>query len=155
MDIAEFLSPLAVFPRLKAGSKKSLLDLLAHHAAGPARLSAERIFETVWEREMLTTTGFGLGVAAPHGRIKGLDRMFGLFARLDTPVDYDAIDSLPVDLVFMLLAPEGSGADHLKALARVSRLLRNQAVCEKLRASTDASALYAILTEPAANLVAA
>ena len=109
------------------------------------------------ERERLGTTGVGQGIAIPHGRLADLEKIVGVFARLDTPIDYDAVDKQPVDLVFMLLAPEGAGADHLKALARVSRLLRNQAACEKLRAAKTAEALYAILTEPAAgaNSVAA
>jgi PTS system nitrogen regulatory IIA component len=155
MDIPDLLSPQAVFARVKAASKKALLESLAQKAAPLVRLPADRVFETVWEREKLSTTGMSHGIAIPHGRMKGVTRMFGLFARLDEAVDYEAIDGLPVDLVFLLLAPEEAGADHLKALARVSRLFRNQTICEKLRASNDAAALFAILTEPAANLVAA
>lgn len=155
MEIQDLLSPQAVFARVRAGSKKSLLEMLAQKAAPLVRAPAERIFETVWEREKLSTTGHGKGIATPHGRLKGVDRMFGLFAHLDEPMDYDAIDGLPVDLVFLLLAPEDAGADHLKALARVSRLFRTNTICEKLRASNDPGALFAILTEPAANLVAA
>ena len=98
----------------------------------------------------LGSTGMGQGIAIPHGRIAGIEKMTGLFAQLDQPVDFDAMDDQPVDLVFLLLAPEGAGADHLKALARVSRLLRNQSVCEKLRAASQAAALYALLTEPTA-----
>lgn len=155
MDIQDLLSPQAVFARVKAGSKKTLLETLAAKAAPLIRVPADRIFETVWEREKLSTTGHGKGIATPHGRMKGVDRMFGLFAQLDEPLDYDAIDGLPVDLVFLLLAPEDAGADHLKALARVSRLFRQQLVCEKLRAAHEPGALFSILTEPAANLVAA
>lgn len=155
MEISDLLSPQAVFPRVKASSKRALLEQLAAMAAPLVRLPATLIHETVLERERVNTTGIGQGLAIPHGRVKGLDRMFGLFARLDDPIDYESIDGLPVDLVFLLLAPSDAGADHLKALARVSRLFRNQAACEKLRSSADAPALFAILTEPAANLVAA
>ena len=102
------------------------------------------------EREKLGSTGMGQGIAIPHGRVPGVERMTGLFAQLDHPVDFDAMDDQPVDLVFLLLAPEGAGADHLKALARVSRLLRNHSICEKLRAAPQAATLYALLTEPSA-----
>ncbi len=102
------------------------------------------------EREKLGSTGMGQGIAIPHGRVAGVQKMTGLFAQLDHPVDFDAMDDQPVDLVFMLLAPEDAGADHLKALARVSRLLRNQAVCEKLRAAPQTATFYALLTEPTA-----
>lgn len=155
MDIQDFLSPQAVFARAKYSSKRNLLEMLANKAAPLIRTPADRIFETVWEREKLSTTGHGKGIATPHGRLKGVDRMFGMFVQLDEPLDYDAIDGLPVDLVFLLLAPEDAGADHLKALARVSRLFRTPSVCEKLRAANEPGALYSILTEPAANLVAA
>src|SRR5204863_3127010 len=101
-------------------------------------------------REHLGSTGMGQGIAIPHGRVAGVSRMVGVFARLESPVSYDAIDEQPVDLVFLLLAPVEAGADHLKALARVSRLLRNQAVCEKLRAAPQAATLFALLTEPTA-----
>jgi PTS system nitrogen regulatory IIA component len=155
MDISDLLSPQAAFARVKAGSKKALLEHLCQKAAPLVKVPFDRVFETVWEREMVSTTGHGRGIAIPHGRIKGVERMFGMFARLDDPIDFDSIDGLPVDLVFLLLAPEDAGADHLKALARVSRLFRSATVCEKLRATQDPAALYAILTEPAANLVAA
>jgi nitrogen PTS system EIIA component len=155
MDISDLLSPQAVFARAKATSKKALLEQLAQKAAPLIRVSPSLVFETVWEREKLSTTGHGRGIAIPHGRVKGVDRMFGMFVKLDEPIDYDAIDGLPVDLVFLLLAPEDAGADHLKALARVSRLFRTPSACEKLRAANDPSQLFAILTEPAANLVAA
>ena len=123
---------------------------MAHKAALITRLSERRIFETLVEREKLGSTGMGQGIAIPHGRIQGIEKMTGLFAQLDHPVDFDSMDDQPVDLVFLLLAPEGAGADHLKALARVSRLLRNQAVCEKLRAAPQAATLFALLTEPTA-----
>ena len=151
MQIADLLSPEGVVAALKVQGKKQLLQDLSARAAAIVRLPDRRIFETLNERERLGTTGVGQGIAIPHGRLADIDKITGVFARLDPAIEYDAVDNLPVDLVFMLLAPEGAGADHLKALARVSRLLRNQAVCEKLRAAKSAEALYAILTEPAAN----
>jgi nitrogen PTS system EIIA component len=151
MEIADLLSPDAVISHLKAAGKKQVLQEMAHKAAGLTRLPERRIFETLSEREKLGSTGMGQGIAIPHGRVPGIEKMTGLFAQLDQPVDFDAMDDQPVDLVFLLLAPEGAGADHLKALARVSRLLRNQSVCEKLRAASQAAALYALLTEPSAT----
>lgn len=149
MDITDLLVPEAVVPALKVQSKKQLLQDLSERAAALTRLPERRIFETLVERERLGTTGMGQGIAIPHGRLAGLPKIMGLFARLDPPIAYEAVDDQPVDLVFLLLAPEGAGADHLKALARVSRLLRNQAVCEKLRATTDPEVLFSLLTESA------
>jgi len=150
MEIADLLSPDAVLAHVKATTKKQVLQEMAHKAALLTRLPERRIFETLIEREKLGSTGMGQGIAIPHGRIPGIEKMTGLFAQLDHPVDFDSMDDQPVDLVFLLLAPEGAGADHLKALARVSRLLRNQAVCEKLRAAPQAATLFALLTEPTA-----
>jgi PTS system nitrogen regulatory IIA component len=148
MEIIDLLAPEAVIPVLKAAGKKQLLQELAHHASRLTQIPERRIFETLIERERLGSTGMGQGIAIPHGRIAGLSKISGVFARLETPVAYEAVDDQPVDLVFLLLAPEGAGADHLKALARVSRLLRNQAACEKLRAATKPEVIYALLTEP-------
>ncbi|HSZ11703.1 MAG TPA: PTS IIA-like nitrogen regulatory protein PtsN [Rhizomicrobium sp.] len=148
MEITDLLSPGSVVAAMKTHGKKQLLQELAARAAPLAKVPDRRIFEILNEREKLGTTGVGQGIAIPHGRIAGLDRIIGVFARLDTSIDYDAVDNQPVDLVFLLLAPEDAGADHLKALARVSRLLRNQAICEKLRAAKKPEALYAILTQP-------
>ncbi len=148
MNISDLLAPDAVFASLKVQSKKQLLQELAARAAVLTRIPERRILETLVERERLGTTGVGQGIAIPHGRLSDIKKIAGLFARLETPIDYDAVDNQPVDLVFLLLAPEGAGADHLKALARASRLLRNQAATEKLRAAKSPEALYAILTEP-------
>jgi PTS system nitrogen regulatory IIA component len=148
MEISDLLVPEAVLASLKAHGKKQLLQELAERAAKLTGLSDRRIFETLIERERLGSTGMGQGIAIPHGRIAGLPKIVGLFARLETPIAYEAVDDQPVDLVFLLLAPEGAGADHLKALARVSRLLRNKATCEKLRAASKPEVLYALLTEP-------
>jgi PTS system nitrogen regulatory IIA component len=147
MEITDLLAPEAVLPSLKAQGKKQLLQELAERAASLSGIPERRIFETLIERERLGSTGMGQGIAIPHGRLAGLNRIVGMFAHLDTPIAYDAVDNQPVDLVFLLLAPEGAGADHLKALARVSRLLRNQQTCEKLRATKDPEVLYALLTE--------
>lgn len=147
MNISDLLEPAAVILPPKTQAKKQLLQELAAKAAQVTRQPERKIFETLMERERLGTTGVGQGIAIPHGRLADLKQIVGVFARLDAPLDYDAVDNQPVDLVFMLLAPEGSGADHLKALARVSRLLRNQQVTEKLRAAKSAEAIYAILTD--------
>jgi PTS system nitrogen regulatory IIA component len=147
MNISDLLKPEAVVATLKVNGKKQLLQDLSARAASVVRLPERKIFETLMERERLGTTGVGQGIAIPHGRLAELPAIAGLFARLEQPIDYAAVDNQPVDLVFMLLAPEGAGADHLKALARVSRLLRNQQVTEKLRAAKSAEAIYALLTD--------
>ena len=146
MNISDLLVPEAIVAALKAQSKKQLLQELAARTHSLKALPARRVFETLVERERLGSTGVGSGIAIPHGRMAEVSTITGLFVRLDAPIDYEAVDSQPVDLVFMLLAPENAGADHLKALARVSRLLRDRQVCEKLRAAASAEALYAILT---------
>ena len=151
MNISDLLQPDAVFASLKVQSKKQLLQELSARVAPRTGLTDRRIFETLTERERLGSTGVGAGIAIPHGRMADIKQIVGVFARLESPIDYDAVDKQPVDLVFMLLAPDAAGADHLKALARVSRLLRNQQAVEKLRAATKAEALYAILTEPTAS----
>jgi PTS system nitrogen regulatory IIA component len=148
MEIADLLAPEAVLASVKTSGKKALLQDMAERASKLTGLPERRIFETLIERERLGSTGMGQGIAIPHGRLAGLPRIVGLFARLETPISYDAVDDQPVDLVFLLLAPEGAGADHLKALARVSRLLRNKQTCERLRAASKPEVLYALLTEP-------
>jgi PTS system nitrogen regulatory IIA component len=132
---------------LKAKNNKQLLQALSAHAARLTGLEERDIFDTLLQRERLGSTGLGQGIAIPHGKFAGLTRIVGVFAKLAEPVDFDAVDGAPVDIVFLLLAPEGAGADHLKALARISRLLRQGSAVEKLRASKDAAALYAVLTE--------
>jgi PTS system nitrogen regulatory IIA component len=151
MDIADLISPASVVANLRVASKKQALQDLAKRAAETTGLSERAIFEVLLERERLGTTGVGNGIAIPHGKLPGLRQLYGLFARLETPIDFDAVDEQPVDLIFLLLAPEAAGADHLKALARVSRLLRDRAVCEKLRGADQADAMYALLTESAAS----
>jgi len=132
---------------VKVSGKKALLAELASRAASVFKLDERRLFDRLLERERLGSTGIGGGIAIPHGRMTPLDRPCGLFARLAQPVDFDSIDERPVDIVFLLLAPEGAGADHLKALARVSRLLRDRGLVDKLRATESADALYALLVE--------
>jgi PTS system nitrogen regulatory IIA component len=146
MNITDLLAPDAILAGVKAQSKKQLLQELSARAHLQTRLPERRIFETLIERERLGTTGVGSGIAIPHGRMNEANAITGVFARLEHAIDYEAVDSQPVDLVFMLLAPENAGADHLKALARVSRILRDKNICEKLRAASSAEAIYAILT---------
>jgi PTS system nitrogen regulatory IIA component len=151
MEIEDLLNPTGVIAKLRATSKKQVLQELAKRAAESTGLPERQIFEVLLERERLGTTGVGNGIAIPHGKLAGLKQLFGMFARLEQPVDFDAIDEQPVDLIFLLLAPEAAGADHLKALARVSRLLRDRSVCEKLRGANQADAIYALLTESPAS----
>lgn len=147
MQITDLLAPEAVLPLLRVHTKKQLIHELAARGGQLSGLPESRIFETLFEREKLGSTGLGQGIAIPHGRFAGLSRMIGLFARVEPRVEFDAIDERPVDLVFALLAPEDAGADYLKALARISRLLRSQPTCEKLRAAPSGEVLYALLTE--------
>ena len=149
MDLGDLIAPEAVIASLKANSKKQVIQAIAEKAAALTGQPEREVFETLLQREKLGSTGVGGGIAIPHGKLRNLDRIFGLFARLPKPVDFEALDDQPVDLVFLLLAPEGAGADHLKALARIARHLRHSGVANKLRASTDKSALHAVLTEEA------
>ena len=151
MEIVDLISSEGVIAKLRASSKKQALQELAKRAAEVTDQPERAIFEVLIERERLGTTGVGNGIAIPHGKLSGLSRLHGLFARLEKPIDFDAIDEQPVDLICLLLAPETAGADHLKALARVSRLLRDPSVCEKLRGSDNADAIYALLAESAAS----
>ncbi len=147
MEIIDFLVPECVEPAMKASCKKQALQELSRSGARATGLDDRRIFDVLLERERLGTTGVGSGIAIPHGKLGELDSVRGAFARLEEPVEFDAVDDRPVDLLFLLLAPEDAGADHLKALARVSRLLRDPAMCEKLRGSKSRNALYALLTD--------
>ena len=147
MEISDLLPPDGVTADLKVTSKKQALQDLAKRAAEVSGLQERAVFDVLMERERLGTTGVGNGIAIPHGKLPNLDRLYGFFARLGQPIDFQAIDERPVDLIFVLLAPESAGADHLKALARISRLLRDQGVCDKLRGTDSAEALFAILTE--------
>jgi PTS system nitrogen regulatory IIA component len=151
MDLSDVITPEAILPSLKANSKKQVLQAIAEKAASMTGVEERDIFDTLNKREKLGSTGVGGGIAIPHGKLAKLDHIFGMFARLPKPIDFEALDETPVDLIFLLLAPESAGADHLKALARVARLFREPGIAGKLRASSDASALYAVLTESAAD----
>lgn len=147
MPLLDFLSPEAIAPSLRANSKKQALQDLATQAARLTGRDGREIFDTLLQRERLGSTGIGEGIAIPHGKLPKLGSLFGLFARLEKPIDFDALDGEPVDMLFLLLAPEGAGADHLKALARVARVLREPGIHDRIRAARDANAVYAVLTQ--------
>jgi PTS system nitrogen regulatory IIA component len=151
MPTTDLVAPNAIIPALKVSGKKQVLQELSAKAAELTGQSDRAILEILLQREKLGSTGVGGGVAIPHGKLAKLDAVFGLFARLERPVDFGALDGQPVDLVFLLLAPESAGADHLKALARVARLLRDPEIARKLRASRDPEAIYAVLAMPSAS----
>jgi PTS system nitrogen regulatory IIA component len=151
MDIIDMLQPNGVIANLRAANKRQALQELAKRAAQLVGKPERAVLEVLLERERLGTTGIGHGTAIPHGRMPDLPQIHALFARLEKPIDFEAIDNQPVDLIFLLLTPANSGADHLKALARISRLLRDKAMCDKLRGTDRADALYALLTDRAAS----
>ena len=151
MQLSDLISTDGIVPSLKVSSKKQALQELSQLAGKVTGLAARDVFETLLQRERLGSTGLGQGIAIPHGKLPGIDTLHGVFARLDSPIEFDSMDGQKVDLIFLLLAPESAGADHLKALARVSRMLRDTSVVAKLRGSEERAALYAILTEPAAS----
>ena len=145
MQLSEFLDFDAIKPSLPGGNKRALLQQLAQFAAGRLQTNASEILSSVSERERLGSTGFGQGVAIPHGKIEGLSQIYCLFARLSEPVDYKSIDGQPVDLVFLLLSPPDAGAEHLKALAAISRVTRHAPTLEKMRGARSRDALAAVL----------
>lgn len=152
IDLANLVPPDRILLGLKATSKRQVLQSLAQAAARVTGVDAGVILEALMQRERLGTTGLGGGIAIPHARIPELATFTGFFARLAKPVDFEAVDGEPVDLVFLLLAPEGAGAEHLKALARIARLLREEELCAELRRSEDRAHVHALLsgrTEPA------
>ena len=151
MALADLLQQNAIIPALRVNSKKQLLQELSAKASKVTGLSEREIFDVVLQRERLGSTGVGNGIAIPHGKLASVNSIVGIFARLDQPVDFEALDDQPVDLVFLLLAPEGAGADHLKALSRIARVLRDPAMVAKLRASDSESAIYACLSEEQAS----
>jgi nitrogen PTS system EIIA component len=145
MQLADFLDTDAIKTALPGGNKRSLMKQLSDLAGQRLGTDSSTILASLNEREQLGSTGFGQGVAIPHAKIDGLERIYGLFARLGEPVDYKAIDGRPVDLVFLLLSPAGAGADHLKALAAISRITRDVATLERLRGARSRDALAALL----------
>jgi nitrogen PTS system EIIA component len=155
MTLADIIDSRAVLANVKAQNKKQLLQELSQAMSGLVAIDHRIIFETLNTREKLGSTGLGQGIAIPHGRMPGLARVYGLFARLAHPIGFDSVDGEPVDLVFVLLAPDHAGADHLTALARISRILRDPATVAKLRGTETSEGLYAILTEPSATASAA
>jgi len=144
---ADLITSDCVIANLRAGNKRQVLQELARKAASLTGHDEESIYEVLNERERLGTTGIGHGIAIPHGKLSGLNRVYGVFAKLERPVDFDAIDDQPVDLIFLLLAPANCGSDHLKALATVSRMLRDRLLCEKVRGSTSCDAIYALMNQ--------
>jgi nitrogen PTS system EIIA component len=145
MQLSEFLDFDAIKPSLSGGNKRALLQQMAQFAAARLDVDAAEILSSISERERLGSTGFGQGVAIPHGKIEGLARIYCMFARLPEPVDYKAIDGQPVDLVFLLLSPPDAGAEHLKALAAISRVTRHAPTLEKMRGARSRDALAAVL----------
>lgn len=150
MPLTDLIAPNAIIPALKVNNKKQAIQELSAHAAKLTGLDERAILEVLQQRERLGSTAVGSGVAIPHGKLAKLGRLFGLFARLEKPIDFEALDNQKVDLIFLLLAPEGAGADHLKALAKVARLLRDPEIARKLRESHDAEKLHSVLKQPPA-----
>ncbi|WP_127144993.1 PTS IIA-like nitrogen regulatory protein PtsN [Pelagibacterium montanilacus] len=146
MQLADILSQDSIMPCAKVASKRQLLQQLAERASAQVGIDAQVIFDTLLSREQLGSTGLGSGIAIPHGKIKGLPGVTAVFARLAQPIEFDAVDDQPVDIIVMLLAPEGSGADHLKALSKVARLLRSEGIVDRLRSTKDPAKLRDILT---------
>lgn len=147
MPLNDLLSPEAVIPALRVNGKKQALQEMSERAAEVSGLPAREIFDSILQRERLGSTGVGDGIAIPHGKLVKCPRIFGVFARLERPIDFEAMDGQPVDLMFLLVAPESAGADHLKALAMIARILRNTSLAGQLRATRDALGLYAVLTQ--------
>jgi PTS system nitrogen regulatory IIA component len=151
MDLSDLIEVSSVLPALKANSKKQLLQLMAEKAAAATGLPEREVFDTILQRERLGSTGVGNGIAIPHGKLPGIRKITGVFARLESPIDFEALDDQPVDIVFLLLAPETAGADHLKALSRIARVLRDADTVNKIRGSTDAAAIYSFLSQTPAS----
>ena len=151
MALNDLLSGDAIIPALRGNTKKAVLLEMCERAAAVSDLPSREIYDAVLQRERLGSTGVGKGVAIPHGKLASCRRIFGVFARFDRPIDFDALDGEPVDLAFLLVAPEAAGADHLKALARIARLFREAQVTGKLRTVRDPSSLFSILTDSPAS----
>lgn len=147
MNISDMMTEKSILSGLKSNSKREFLQDLAAAASEITGLDKRTIFDTFLERENLGSTGFGGGTALPHGRFEGLDKVYALFAKPSAPLDFDAIDGKPVDLVFALLSPEGNGADHLTALAKLSRLLKDETICAKLRQINRPVEIYALINQ--------
>ncbi len=155
MEIAQILASKAIVPCAKVTCKRQLLQLAAERASEAVGIDAHQIFETLKEREQLGSTGLGDGIAIPHGKLKGLDGVHCILIRLEHGIEFEAVDDKPVDLAFVLLAPQGSGADHLKALSRIARLTRTPGLMERLRTMQNADDIYEFLTSKAEETNAA
>ncbi|MEE2526972.1 PTS sugar transporter subunit IIA [Hyphobacterium sp. HN65] len=151
MALSDLLSADAVLGTISATNRKQALQILCEAAASRLELDSREILDAVMDRERLGSTGVGDGVAIPHARLDGISGVFGLFARLKTPIDFDAIDGRPVDLVFLLLAPEAASTEHLKALARVSRVFRREDVRARLRSTETRDGMVALLAQEASS----
>ena len=136
----------AILPNLQAGTKKQALQELSDRAASISGLAPREIFDALLQRERLGSTGVGAGIAIPHGKMAKAKKIFGVFARLEKPVEFEALDGAPVDLVFLLIAPESAGADHLKALSRIARVMRDPVITARLRATRDPTAIFSMMT---------
>jgi PTS system nitrogen regulatory IIA component len=155
MPLENLIVPEAILPSLRVNGKKQALQELSEKAAEVYGLPAREIFDAWMQREKLNSTGLGDGIAIPHGKLVNATRIFGIFARLERPIDFESLDGQPVDLLFALIAPESAGADHLKALAIIARLLRNPATVAKIRATREAPALYSMLIQASTSSDAA
>jgi PTS system nitrogen regulatory IIA component len=155
MELADILAENAVLDCTDVTSKRQLFDALSKKASELTGKNQSDILASIAGREELGSTGLGNGIAIPHGKLNGLKDVTAVFARLDRPIDFDAVDDQPVDVVIMLLAPVGAGADHLKALSRVARLLRTESVIDQLRSETDLKRIYQTLTTPIEDTFAA
>ncbi len=147
MNISNILTEKHIFLDLKSGSKREFLQDLAQKVSDIINVDSLTIFDSIMERENLGSTGFGGGTALPHSRFSDLDKVYAFFAKPSYPLDFDAIDNKPVDIVFLLMSPEGSGADHLTALAMLSRILKDESICNKLRQMSNETGIYALLNE--------
>jgi PTS system nitrogen regulatory IIA component len=147
MKISDIMSIDSILLSVKAKNKRQLLEEVAHLAAEKTKIDERTIFDAIWERENLGSTGLGNGVALPHGRLAELNKVYVFFVKLTSAIDFNAIDNKPIDIMFMLLSPESSGADHLTALAKISRVLKDNTLIDKLRKVTDAEEIYALLND--------
>ncbi len=155
MPLTDILPLKGVMPAVRVSTKKALLEAIAEQASQITQLPSRLVFDALLQRERLGSTGIGSGIAIPHSKFESLASLVGLFARVEKPILFDALDGEPVDLVFVLLAPEGAGADHLKGLSKIARVLRNPSITAKLRASKDADVIHALLTQSAETSKAA
>ncbi len=147
MPLDDLISLDAILPALRASTKKAALHEMSERAGAVSGLPAREIYDAVLQRERLGSTGIGNGIAIPHGKLSTCAKIFGVFARFDRPIEFEAVDGAPVDLAFLLVAPEQAGADHLKALARVARLMREPRVTMKLRGTRDVSGLFGVINQ--------